>query len=224
MKILELFAGSRSIGRNAESLGKQGEDISVFSVDWQKFDGIDLVMDIEHLTPAHIPFIPDLIWMSPDCATYSLLSLPHHRNGLEPRSDYAKKCDKVNENALTLIDHYLNVNPRLIFYIENPTGILAQMPFMLGIPKTRVWYCKYGDNRAKPTHIFSNNIYSIFNPYGWIPRPECFNGNTKCHHEAAPRGSTTGTQGKKGKYEKSRIPDELCLDILRNAIERQGKK
>lgn len=82
------------------------------------------------------------------------------------------------------------------------------------------WYCRYSDSRAKPTDIWSNNIYSLFNPDGWVPRPECFNGNTKCHHESAPRGSKTGTQGKKGSYERSRIPDELCIEILANALEK----
>lgn len=58
---------------------------------------------------------------------------------------------------------------------------------MSGIPKTTVWYCTYGDIRAKPTDIWSNHIYSLFNTNGWNPRAECFNGNTNCHHQPAPR-------------------------------------
>ena len=63
----------------------------------------------------------------------------------------------------------------------------------------------------------SNNIYSLFNQKGWMPKSECWNGNKNCHHEAAPRGSKTGTQGKKGSYERSKIPDALCIDILKAA-------
>jgi hypothetical protein len=85
---------------------------------------------------------------------------------------------------------------------------------MLGIPKATVWYCRYGDKRAKPTDIWSNHIYSLFNTKGWHPKSECFNGNKKCHHESAPRGSKTGTQGLKGNYERSKIPYELCKEIL----------
>lgn len=65
MKILELFAGSQSIGKVAESLGHE-----VFSIDIQDFDGIDLAKDIEFVTSEDIPFKPDMIWASPPCTTY----------------------------------------------------------------------------------------------------------------------------------------------------------
>lgn len=211
--ILELFAGSRSFGKVAESMG-----CNVFSVDWEKYKGIDLAIDIEFLKPNHIPFIPDFIHLSPDCTTYTIAAISTHRNGVEPKTTYAEKCDRVNVHALELVKHYLKINPNLIFTIENPRGMLRKMPFMAGLPRVTVWYCRYGDTRAKPTDIWSNNIYSLFNPNGWMPRSECWNGNKNCHHESAPRGSKTGTQGKKGSYERSKIPDELCYEILKSAI------
>lgn len=213
MNLLELHAGSRSIGTVAEKLG-----INVFSVDWQQFDKIDLVIDIEQLKPSDIPFIPDIIWTSPDCTTYSIAAISSHRNGLIPISDYAKKCDRVNFNQIKLINYFLNVNPNLKFFIENPRGMMRKMPFINGIDRATIWYCQYGDNRAKPTDIFTNHLFSIFNEKGWIPKYECFNGNTKCHHQAAPRGSKTGTQGKKGSYERSKIPTKLANDILKSCI------
>jgi site-specific DNA-cytosine methylase len=209
IKVLELFAGSRCIGKAAEQLGYK-----VFSVDWQSFDHIDLSIDIEFLTTKDIPFIPDIIWASPDCTTYSLAAISHHRNGIQPVSDYAKKSDRVNENLHKIINEYLVLNPNLKYYIENPRGMMGKMPFVKNTEVTTVWYCRYGDDRAKPTNIFSNNIYSIFNQNGWKPKAECFNGNIHCHHESAPRGSQTGTQGKKGSYERSKIPHELCIEIL----------
>ena len=182
MNVLELHAGSRSIGNEAEKLG-----FNVFSVDWENYNKINLVIDIEKLTAKDIPFIPDIIWTSPDCTTYSIAAISHHRKGINPISEYAKKCDKVNNNQINLIKYYLKINPNLKFFIENPRGMMRKMPFVKDIERTTVWYCKYGDNRAKPTDIFTNNLYSMFNTNGWIPKKECFNGNKKCHHEKAPR-------------------------------------
>lgn len=211
MNVLELFAGSRSIGVAAEKMGHK-----VFSVDWQEFPGIDLAIDIELIIPADVPFVPDMIWLSPDCTTYTVAAISTHRNGTEPKSDYAVKCDRVNQNAISLVKHFLFINPKMKFYFENPRGMLRKMPFMAEFDRVTVWYCRYGDDRAKPTDIFSNNIKGMFNPAGtWTPREECFNGNTKCHHEAAPRGSKTGTQGKKGAYNRSKIPEQLCAEIIK---------
>lgn len=212
MNVLELHAGSRSIGKVAEELG-----YNVFSVDWTDYEGINLVIDIEQLKPEQIPFIPDIIWTSPDCTTYSIAAISHHRNGTEPVSDYAKKCDAVNFHQIELINYYLKLNPNLKFYIENPRGMMRKMPFVNGLDRATVWYCTYGDDRAKPTDIFTNNLYSVFNPKGWLPKYECHNGNKNCHHQSAPRGSKTGTQGRKGSYTRSMIPRQLVLDILNSS-------
>ena len=115
INLLELFAGSRSIGNIAEKKG-----INVFSVDWEKFDKIDLVIDIEILNIKDIPFIPDVVWSSPDCTTYSIAAVSSHRiNSIEPKSNYAIKCDKVNIHWIKLIKEWLIINPNLIFFIEN---------------------------------------------------------------------------------------------------------
>ena len=204
MKVLELFAGSRSIGKVADELGYE-----VFSVDINNFDGIDLVKDIEFLTKKDIPFIPDVIWASPPCTTYSIAAISHHRDMGKPKTDFAAKSDRLVLNTLRLIKEY-----DCKYFIENPRGYLRKMHFMLGVPKTTVWYCTYGDIRAKPTDIWSNHIYSLFNENGWKPRPMCFNGNTNCQHQPAPRGSRTGTQGMKNNYERSKVPYELCKEIL----------
>ena len=201
--LLELFAGSRSIGKVGERL-----DYNVFSVDWNDYDGIDLAIDIEELTMEDVPFIPDIVWASPDCTTYSIAACSTHRNNsIEPKTDYAKKCDKVNIHFIGLIKEWLKINPRMVFFIENPRGMLRKMPFMKEFKRHTIWYCQYGDDRAKPTDIWTNST-------DWIPRPQCKNGNPNCHHQRAPRGSKTGTQGRKGSYERSIIPQDLCIEIL----------
>ena len=208
MKILELFAGSRSLGNYAETLGHE-----VFSIDIKDFKGIDLVKDMEFVTPSDIPFVPDMIWASPPCTTYSIACISHHRDGQIPTSEFAEKSDRLVLNTLKLIEHY-----NCIYYIENPRGMLRKMDFMKGLPRVIVWYCTYGDDRAKPTDIWTNNIRSLLNLDGWQPRAECHpfrNGIKHCHHAPAPRGSKTGTQGRANAYERSKVPIELFEDILK---------
>jgi hypothetical protein len=204
LKVVELFAGSRCIGRAAEDLGME-----VFSVDWQPFENIDYIGDVEEMKLSNVPFIPDVVWASPDCTTYTIAAISKHRNGTEPKSDYAKKCDNVNKHFISLIKQWLEINPDLKFYIENPRGMMRKMPFMQEFKRHTVWYCQYGDDRAKPTDIWTNNN-------DWIPRQICHNGNKNCHHQPAPRGSRTGTQGKKGSYERSKIPNQLCIEVLKS--------
>lgn len=204
--LLELFAGSRSIGKVAEEL-----NINTFSVDWKQYDNINLAIDIEELQSNQVPFTPDIVWASPDCTTYSIAAISTHRTGTEPKSDYAKKCDRVNQHFISLIKRWQEINPNMTFFIENPRGMLRKMPFMQEFKRHTVWFCTYGDDRAKPTDIWTNSTT-------WVPRPVCWNGNKNCHHQPAPRGSKTGTQGRKGSYERSKIPYELCLDILKSCL------
>ena len=204
--LLELFAGARSIGKTGESLG-----MNVFSVDWEPFDGIDLAMDVEHMRLNHVPFVPDVVWASPDCATYSVAAISRHRDGVIPKSQYAHKCDAVNIHFIDLINEWLKINPNMIFFIENPRGMMRKMPFMQGFKRHTVWYCQYGEDRAKPTDIWTNSSK-------WIPRPVCHNGNKNCHHQPSPRGSKNGSQGKKNSYESSKIPHDLCIEILQSVV------
>lgn len=215
MNLLELFAGSRSVGRIASRMG-----LHVCSVDVKPFDGVDLVRDIEFLRPDELPFVPDIIWASPPCTTYSLAAISHHRHeDGTPKTDFAAKSDRLVKNLLTIIEAF----PKSVFYVENPRATLRNMSFMRQLPEpVTVWYCRYGDSRAKPTDIWTNNRATLMNPDGWHPRAECWNGNTGCHHEAAPRGASTGTQGLANDYERSRIPEMLCAECIGAALNYQS--
>jgi len=205
MKLLELFAGSRSVGNVAETMG-----FEVFSLDIHPFKGIDLVGDILDVTIDQIPFVPDVIWASPPCTFFSVASIGHHWNkDHTPKTKEAVLGVAIVQKTLDIIDAF----PDAKYFIENPRGKLRKLDVMADRPRTTVMYCKYGDMRMKPTDIWSNHIDNVFQS-GWMPRAECWNGNKSCHHEPAPRGSKTGTQGMANAYEKSKIPVELVTEIL----------
>lgn len=213
MKVLELFAGTRSIGKAFEKRGHE-----VFSVEWNKdFENIDLYADILTVTAEDIIQRfgrPDVIWASPDCTTFSIAAISHHRRknpetgNLDPVSDYAKFCDKVDKHVLQLIR---DLNPKY-YFIENPRGGMRKMEWMQGLPRYTVTYCQYEtdkpahERRMKPTDIWTNHPDPRF-------KPMCKNGSP-CH-EAAPRGSKTGTQGLKGSKDRSVIPAQLCDHIAK---------
>tara|TARA_R110002020_G_scaffold144707_1_gene317792 strand:- start:571 stop:1215 length:645 start_codon:yes stop_codon:yes gene_type:complete len=210
MNVLELFAGSRSIGKVAEAKG-----CNVFSVDIEPFENIDLVKNILDVTKKDIPFIPDMIWASPPCTYFSVASIGHHWNeDHTPKTEEAIKGMQILEATLKLVLSYKNS----IYYIENPVGKMRRK--IKGINRATITYCSYGDMRMKPTDIWSNNIFDMFNTTGWQPKRQCFAGNTQCHHEAAPRGSKTGTQGLKGNYERSKIPQQLCEEIIESSLKK----
>lgn len=206
MKILELFAGTRSIGKAFEKSGHK-----VFSIDWDKnHQNIDWYTDISTISASDILErfgTPDVIWCSPDCTSYSVAGISHHRTrekdgNLAPISEYAKFCDETNQHILKLINE---LNPKY-YFIENPRGGMRKMKWMQDLNRFTVTYCQYGDTRMKPTDIWTNHSNPEF-------KPMCKNGDP-CH-VSAPRGSRTGTQGLKGSIERSRIPSELCDHIVR---------
>jgi site-specific DNA-cytosine methylase len=206
VKVLELFAGKRSIGRAFEAHGHE-----VFSVEWDKsFEDIDLYADISTVTTEEILQKfgrPDVIWASPDCTTFSIAAISHHRRknpetgNLDPVSEYAQFCDRVDQHVLQLIRE---LKPKY-WFIENPRGGMRKMSWMQGLPRHTVTYCQYGDTRMKPTDIWTNHPNPQF-------KPMCKNGDP-CH-VSAPRGAKTGTQGLKGSKERSGIPAELCQHIV----------
>tara|TARA_Y100001973_G_C5201758_1_gene338299 strand:- start:415 stop:1107 length:693 start_codon:yes stop_codon:yes gene_type:complete len=222
-KVLELFAGSRSFSKVAEKYGCQ-----THTSDIEPYDGIDQVCDIFDFDYKKVGFIPDIIWCSPPCTCFSISSCSTHwdKSG-EPRmynpSDKDREYIPKTENAewalrivrkmKEIISVCTDLNPHVIFIIENPRGMLRKMPEMkiYNLVLKTVWYCQYGDTRAKPTDIWTNAP--------WIPRAVCKNGNPDCHHERAPRGSKTGTQGLKNAHERSKIPEQLCEEILRSIID-----
>ena len=206
MKVLELFSGT---GVLSAAFRERGH--GTLTVDWEASHKPDLKADIGTLSADDVVRLfgrPDVIWASPDCTTYSVMCISRHRDGVKPKSEYAAQCDRVNAHVCDLIRE---LKPKA-WFVENPVGMLRKMPFILklmedtGGSRHTVTYCQYGERRQKPTDIFTNHPDPQF-------RPPCRRGD-KCH-DAAPRGSRTGTQGLKGKALRAKLPKELCDHVVR---------
>lgn len=174
-----------------------------FTSDFDPQFGTDYCIDVMEFDSARVPFSPDVIWASPPCETFSVASIGKHWN-----HDNTPKTQAAEEGMARVtktIELITEMNPRC-WIIENPRGKLRKMPFMQGFTRHTVTYCQYGDTRMKPTDLWTN-----------IPdlklKPMCKNGDP-CH-VAAPRGSSTGTQGIKTYKDRSRIPPELCESIVK---------
>jgi hypothetical protein len=207
LKVLEVFAGTRSISKEFE---KKGHECFTIELDTDHPD-ISWYTDILNVQPEDILERfgqPDIIWMSPPCTSYSIAAISHHRiaepnENLLPKSDFAKLSDEILKHSIYLIQR---LRPKY-WFIENPRGGMRKMDIMQMLPRHTVWYCTYGDKRAKPTDLWTNHPDPQF-------KPECRNGNPDCHHERAKRGSKTGTQGFKNAKDRSVIPPGLCQHIV----------
>ena len=191
MKILELFCGTKSFAKVCKGRGHE-----VFTIDNNPKHDPDLCIDILDLQIKDIPFKPDVIWASPPCTTFSIASV----------STYWKEPNQKTLDGLMYVYKTMAMIKILkpkYWFIENPVGMLRKN---IRLPRKTITYCQYGDKRMKPTDIFTN--VGLL----WIPRPMCKNGDS-CH-ESAPRGSRTGTQGLKGNMERSRVPKQLCEEII----------
>lgn len=149
----------------------------------------------------------DVVVASPPCECFSVASLGHHWTGGKEAYIPATKQTMLNLRIAWQVFYLIaKYNPK-VWVIENPQGVLKKLS---PIPHTcTVWYCRFGETRAKPTNLWTN-ILTDWTPY------ECHNGNPD--HEAAPRGAKTGTQGIRGAALRGKIPYGLS-DFVRQQAE-----
>lgn len=205
MKTVELFCGTKSFSKVAERRG-----LDTYTVDIDDAFSPDCVADLLRPFPEELSAKisdADIIWMSPPCTTFSMAAgNTHWSAGREPKTQAAREARKLLQLCEDIAEMCIAENK--LFFIENPVA-RARWFLPLAWRKT-VWYCRYGDHRAKPTDIWSNLDR-------WRPKA-CKNGNPLCDHERAPRGSKTGTQGLKGATARGEIPPALFHEIF-DAIE-----
>jgi|TARA_Y100000310_G_scaffold54029_1_gene49558 site-specific DNA-cytosine methylase len=197
---IELFCGTKSFSKVAKAKG-----YNTFTVDIDKQFNPDLVSDIMDLDISKLPKNPLIVWASPPCEKFSVATIGRNWNrDHTPKTNEAREALKLVLKTIELIKE---LKPKY-WIIENPRGKLRKL-IDFGDRYT-VAYCQYGDNRKKPTDLWTNITT-------WKPKEVCKNG-ASCHI-SAPRGSNTGTQGLKNKILRGVIPPELIKEILQSIEE-----
>ena len=205
MKTLELFAGSRSFSKVAEDYG-----FKTYTTDISPYDKINQVSNIFHFDlDKAIEYLggkPDIIWASPPCETFSIASVSHHwHKDRRPKSKQAKIGLEIIRLTIDIIQY---LKPKY-WFIENPRGILRKLYILKQYERKTITYCSYGDDRMKPTDIWTN--------MRWTPKPMCKRSERHlCHHKKSPRGKTGGNYRKvHGEHIPPKLFEEIFLIIKR---------
>jgi hypothetical protein len=200
--VLDLFAGLG--GFSAAFADSDRWDVTTVEINGE-FDP-DIEADIFDLRPSDFDQDFDVILASPPCTAFSMAASGTHINSDgEPVSDWGADSIALTKHTVGLIS---GLNAKYSF-IENPMG---GMRGILGRPDEHIWWCQYGADRAKPTD-FWGDIPTSFDA------KRCHNGNQCCHHEAAPRGSDSGTQkSSRSTAERAKLPYGLS-EAIRDACE-----
>ena len=199
MKLLELFSGTKSVGKVAEQLGYE-----VVSLDLKNADINCDILEWDYTIYPTGYF--EVIWASPPCTEYSKAKSRGVRN--------IEEANKIVLRTLEIIEYY---KPKH-YIVENPqTGLLKNQLFMSMLPYTDIDYCKYGMPYRKRTRLWNNVL-------NWIPRPLC---KKDCNYMIGNRhigscGCGGQGQGHKVSYsnksysvlEKYVIPSDLIYEIF----------
>ena len=113
MQTLELFCGTKSFSKVAAEFG-----YATFTVDNDASHAPDLTANILLLSSSKLPSSPFVLWASPPCQTFSVLSVTHYWN-----KDGTPKTLTGHRLVAKTVALIIELNPAW-WFIENPRGML----------------------------------------------------------------------------------------------------
>jgi hypothetical protein len=156
MKVLELFSGTKSVGKCCDELGWESVSVDLLLPADHQVD----IMDFDYKQYDKDYF--DIVWASPPCTDYSALKKCWYGRKLKDGTIYTKEqnakdqdeADKLVLKSFEIIN-YFNCE---YWFLENPqTGNLKNREIMKDIPFYDVSYCMYSNwGYKKQTRIWTN--------------------------------------------------------------------
>jgi hypothetical protein len=209
LQALELFCGSAVVSQEFRQ-----RHWNVIALDADICSNATLVQDIVQTEPSDLEFVPDVIWASPPCHTYSCAAGSYHRSAKKGQLESSKEARDNNFlfcAMVKIMKWAKKKHPHLVVVIENPVGQLAHMPLMeqfekeFELEKKTVHYCAFGRDEKKPTHIWSNDK----NLLGNLSRYQC---SRNCQ----VNGCHESVQANRNKIDYSVIPQKLAEEVAEN--------
>ena len=180
MRLLELFSGTDSIGREFP-----GEVVSL-DITGTPTHRIDILQwDYTMYPPGHF----DMIWASPPCTEYSSARRP---NASTPRD--LEGADQLVYQTIQIIQYFKPV----FWFLENPwSGLLRRRSVVSALPAPiKVSYCRYGTPYRKDTASWTNTPIKFEFCQGNCNATVVGESGRKRHMGTALRGkSKYGTHG-----------------------------
>jgi site-specific DNA-cytosine methylase len=201
MRLLELFAGSKSVSKAVGHLFDE-----TVSIDIVKESNPTICIDI--LLWDYKVYSRDYfhsIWASPPCTEYSHLKYAQPNS---PRN--LELADSLVKKSIEIIEYF---KPE-IWFIENPkTGLLKTRPFMTRFNFYDVDYCAYSDwGYKKQTRIWTNK--TGFTAKKCLGTGKCPNMTGKQHKYSTGNSYLKTKATVKNRSTLYRIPEKLIIDLF----------
>lgn len=220
MKVLELFSGTRSVGKICDELGWETISVDMILPATHQCD----IMDFDYKQYPKDTF--DIVHASPPCHTFSKIQdswIGRKQKGETVTMDtILKRIDKEGLPLLRKTQEIINYFDPKYYLIENPAT--SKMKNYLDLPNYVVDYCMYSDwGYRKRTRIWTNIEgfqaktcdKKCGNMIGTLHKKNL--ANTKRRKEAATLQniSTSECISREDAY---RIPPELIRDLFTEII------